>query len=144
MDVTCNSVQILRTPGHILRKGRDSTTRDDEDVVVRPPRDNGPVLIWVIVSPPTTGNSGSQDIITKRKSISLSVGRNAPKFDASVHRNLADDGDSTAIFRKVMGRELYKSISSDIHFCCQVDFTSNSVGTKAPNFVHLGIPDVSA
>ena len=41
--------------------------------------------------------------------------KNTKKIDASVDGNLANDGDSTSIFSKVLGRELSNSLSSDIY-----------------------------
>ena len=48
------------------------------------------------------------------------------------------------IYRKVIRRELYHDYSSDIYLSCSVNFTSNAVGTEAPDFTHLGIPAVNA
>ena len=140
----CSSARFLRTPGHVSMTGKDSTTPHERDVIVRSPQDNGPVLIGGIFVLPTMGNSGSQDIPKIRKSISTSVSRNAQKFDTSVDRNLADDGDSMAIFRKVLGHKISDSLSANIYSCCQLDFTSKAVGTKEPYFVHLDILAVNA
>ena len=65
-------------------------------------------------------------------------------FDNSIDRNLVENGDSTPIFSKVIGRELSHDSSSDIYFRCRVDCRSNSVGIKAQDFMHLGLPDVNA
>ena len=83
------------------------------------------------------GNSGSQDILKKRQSTSPSVRRNDQNVDASVDGNLVDDRDSTSIFRKLMGRELYNSLSADIYLHYRVEFTSNAIQTKAPDLVHF-------
>ena len=61
----CSRARILRTPGHVSRKDRDSTIPCGGDVVVRSYRDNGPVLIGGIVVTRTMENSGRQDIIKK-------------------------------------------------------------------------------
>ena len=90
------------------------------------------------------GNSGRQDIIKKRQSTSPGVGRNAQKFDASVDVNLSNDRDYTAIFRKVLGHELSNGLSADIYLHCRLGFTSNYVGTKAPDCLLLGLPAVNA
>ena len=39
-----------------------------------------------------------------------------------------------------MGRDMSDSLSTDIYLRCRMEFTSNTVGTEAPDFVHLGIP----
>ena len=90
------------------------------------------------------GHSGSLNVLNKHQYTYPSVSRNTQKFDASVYGNLADDRDYTSIFRKVLGLELSGSFSANIYLRCRVDFTSNSVETEAPNFVHLGLPAVNA
>ena len=103
-DTECSRAYVLRTPRDVSKTSRDGNTARDGDVVVRSPWDNGPILIGGIVAPPTIRNSGSQDIIKKWKSASPIVGRNPQKFDASIDQNSTDDGDSAAIFRKLLGR----------------------------------------
>ena len=76
-DAVRISARIIRTPGHVNRTCRNGTTTRDGDVVVSPPRDNGPVLIGGIVVPPITGSSGRQDITKKRQYTSPSISRNA-------------------------------------------------------------------
>ena len=142
-DAACSNMWVLHTPGHVSRIGRESTTPGDCDVAVRSPRGNSPVFIRGIGVSPTRECSASLDVLNKQKSISPSVSRNTQKFDASVDGNLADDGDSTSIFSKVLGRELPDSLSADIYLRCPMDFTSSAVGTKAPDFVHLDLPAVN-
>ena len=89
------------------------------------------------------GHSGSLDVLNKRISGSPSVSRNTQKFGASVDINLANDGYSTSIFSKLLGRELPDSISANIYSLCWMDFMSNAVRTEAPNFVDLGLPAVN-
>ena len=98
------AARILRNPGHLSRTGRDGTMPRNGDVEISSPRDNAPVLIGGIVVPPTMGHSGNQDVICKQQSISPSVIRNAQNFDTSVDGNLACDGYSKAVFRKILGR----------------------------------------
>ena len=90
------------------------------------------------------GTSGSLDVINKQQSTSPSVIRNAQNFDSSVDGNLADDRDSTSLFRKVLDRELPESISAYIYLRFRMDFTSNSIRSEALNFVNLGLPVVNA
>ena len=56
----------------------------------------------------------------------------------------SENGDSTSIFLKIIGRGLSHSSSSNLYLRCQVDFASNTVGTKAPHFVDFGLPAVNA
>ena len=50
-----------------------------------------------------------------------------------------NDGDSTSIFSKLIGREISHISSADLYSRCWVDFTSNAIGTEALHFVDLGI-----
>ena len=121
-DAVRISVRVLQTPGHVSSTGKDGTTPRDYKLAVRYSQDNLPVLIGVIVFPPTMGHSGIQDIINKRKSTSPSVSRNTQKFYTSIDGNLADDGDYVAIFRKVLGCKHSNSLSSNIYLRCRMDF----------------------
>ena len=87
---------------------------------------------------------GSLDVLNKRQSTSPSVSRNIQNFDASIDVNLSDDRDITFIFRKAIGRERSHSRSANIYLRCQMDSTSNAVGTGTPNFVYLGLVAVNA
>ena len=68
--------------------------------------------------------------------------RDTQKLDTSIDGNLAKDGDSTIIFSRVIGREPSHGSSTGIYSRCRMDFTSNVVRTKGPNFVHLELLDV--
>ena len=69
--------------------------------------------------------------------------RDTQKFDTSIDGFFSENGDSTPIFRKLIGRELSHSSIANPYMRCRVDFTSNVVGTEAPYFMHLGIPAVN-
>ena len=47
---------------------------------------------------------------------------------------------TTSILSKLIARELSHSFSANLYLRCRMDFTSNAVGSKAPNFVDLGLP----
>ena len=66
------------------------------------------------------------------------------KLDTSVDRKLADNEGSTSIFSKVIGNEMPHSSGGNPYLRCQVHFTSNAVGTKAPQFLDLRLPNVNA
>ena len=67
-DAARSSPLFLRTPGYVRKTGRYGTTPRNGDFVVGSPWDNRPFMIGVIISPPTMGNSASQEIIKKRQS----------------------------------------------------------------------------
>ena len=87
---------------------------------------------------------GRLDVLNKWQSTSPSVSRNTQTFDASVDGNLSNDRDSTSVFSKAIGSELFDSLSAKIYLRCQMDFTSNAVRTEVPDFVDLGLLAVNA
>ena len=134
-----SSAWVLQTPRCARRTGRDVTNPGECDISVIFPRVNSRVLIGGIGVPPTRGHSGSLQIFNKQKStVSDKIG-DTPKFGTSVDLKLANDGDYTSIFSKVICRELSHSSSADLYSRCRVDFASNAVGTEAPHFVDLGL-----
>ena len=102
-DAARRSVWILWSPGYVSRTVRYATTPRHCDVDVRSPQDKRTVLIGGNIFPPTMGHSGGLDIINKQQSTSPSVSRITQNLDTSVDGNLDYDGDSTSIFRKVLG-----------------------------------------
>ena len=89
---------------------------------------------------PASGHSESLQVFNKRQStVSEKLGI-PKKFDTSVDRKLANDGDYTSIFSKVIGCELSYISSNNPYLRCWVNFMSNAVGTKVPHFVDLGLP----
>ena len=140
----CSSLWIIWTPRYISWPGSDGTAPGDCDISVRSPWTNSPVLIGGNGVPSTRGHSGSLQKFNKRKSTVSEKIRDTQTFDASIDGKLANDGDYTSIFSKVIGRELSHSYSTDLYLRCRTDFASNAVGTKVPNFVDLGLPSVNA
>ena len=122
--------------------GRGGTNPGNCGIAVRTPHGNSLVLIKGIRTPSTRGHSESLKIFSKRQSMSPSFSRNTQIFDASIDRKLANDGDSTSIFSKVIGPELSHSTSADLYLRCRMDLTSNAVVTEAPNLVNLGLPAI--
>ena len=129
---------------HVGLTGRDGTTQGKCNAAVRSPWGNSWVLIRDIRFPLTRGNSGSLDVLNKRKSTSPSISRNNQKFDAFVDENFANDWYSMSIFSKVIGHKLSHSPRADIYLRCQMDFTSNAARTEAPSFMYLLLPSVNA
>ena len=68
---------------------------------------------------------------------------NDQKLDTSIDRNLPDDQDYASISRKVISLELSHGSSTDLYSRCPMEFASNVVQTKAPQFVDLGLPAVN-
>ena len=138
-DAARCSARIIWTLRHVSRTVRDSTTPGDCNIDVRFPRANYPDLIGVIGILPPRGNIGSLKVFNEQKSTVSDETRDTQNFDNYVDTNLANIGDSTSIFSKLIGCELSHSSSANLYLICQMDFFSNTVRTKGPNFVDLGI-----
>ena len=139
IDVVRSSARIIRNPcGHVSRTGRDCATPQDGHVSGP---GKGPVLIGVTISPTITS---IQDNINPHGSTGSVEVRDTQIFNSSVDGNLAKNVDYTPIFSKAIERELSHGSSANIYLRYIVDVTSNAVGTKAPNYMHLGLPDVNA
>ena len=142
-DTTCSCARIFQTHGDVSRMGRDGTTPRDGKTSIRSPRLNYPVLnvAGTTISPT---RMEIQEIGSSKGTTSSVEFSNAQIFHTSIHRNLTKNGDLTPTFSKIIGRELFHNSSADIYSCCRVNFTLNSVGTKIPGFVNLGLLDVHA
>ena len=115
--------------------GRDSTTSGNCDIYVKYPHTNSPVMIGGINVLPSNGNSGSLQVLNKWKSTSAEKIVDTLKLDTYVDRKLSDGRDSASIFSKVIGRELSHGSSADLCSLCWMDFASNVVQTKVPQFM---------
>ena len=104
----------------------------------------GKVLIGVTTVSPNYGIMEIQEILSIHGSTGSMEIRDTQNFDTSINGNLAENGDSTPIFRKVIVQELFQDSSAGIYLCCRVDLASNAVGTEAPDFMYLGILAINA
>ena len=74
-DTTHSSARVSRTPWHISRIGRDSTTPGDFEISLRYLQANSPVLIGGITLSPSIGHSRCLQVFNKRKpTISENIG----------------------------------------------------------------------
>ena len=86
---------------------------------------------------------GIQEIISKHGSTGSTEIGDTQKLDISIDESLAKNGDYMPIFSKVIRQELSHDNTDYIYLRCRLDFTSNAVGTEAPDFMHLGIPAIN-
>ena len=84
-------------------------------VVVRSPRDNGPVLIGGKTIYPSCGIMGSSGILNKHGSTGYVEIGDTHKFDTSIDGDLAEYGCYATIFSKLIGQELFHGSSTDIY-----------------------------
>ena len=67
---------------------------------------------------------------------------NAQLFHTSINGNYAEHGDPAPTFSKVIGRKLSDDSSANIYLRCRMNFTRDTVLTKIPNFMNLGLSSV--
>ena len=92
---------------------------------------------------PTCALNGSLRVRNKLQSTSPDKISIAQKLDTDVARKLPNDQCSTTVFRKVFGCRLSHGSSNDLYLRFWMNFSSNFVQTKAPQFVGLEIPDIN-
>ena len=81
----------------------------------------------------------NQDIFSPSNSSTTRRGRKSEPFDASIHQFSAVNGHSTSYFSGVSGAETVSVEISDVNPCERVNFASNAIFGKNPNFVDLGL-----
>ena len=141
-DVAYSGARVFRNPRDVIQTGRDGTTPQNGNTSIRSPRLNYSVLVGGgTTASPTI--MGIQDIISPKGPTSYVEVRNALIFNTSVNGNLDKNGNHTSISSKVIVQELSNYSSTNVYSHCRVKFTSNAVGTEAPDFVHLGLPAVN-
>ena len=134
-----NARVLLTSRGNVSSTGRDGTTPRDRNFY-------GPVKWSVLIGVTTVSPTiiRSQDIDNPHGSTgSVEVG-DTQIFDTSIDGNLAENGNSMPIFSKLIRQEISHNYSNNIYLRCTVEFMSNFVGTKAPDFMYLGLPAVNA
>ena len=128
-DVACSSVRVLWTPcEHIRRTDRDGTTPRDGNFY-RPIK--RPVLIGGNTVSPT--RTGIQEIVSIHGSIGSGEIGDTQKFDTSIDGNLAQNGDSTTIFSKVIRREL--SHDPSVTSTCAFGWTSRVMPSELKHHI---------
>ena len=140
-DTVHSNAWALLTPVHVGIRGRDGSTPGHCNIDVRYPRLNSPGLIIGITISPT--KTWIQAIVSPHGSTGFLKFGDTQIFETSINDNLAQDEDSTTIFNKILGQELAHDSSTDVYSRCRVDFTSNAVGTEAPEFMHLGLLELN-
>ena len=99
-------------------------------------------MIGFITVSPASGHSGIFQVFNKRQYTIYEKIRDTQKLDTSVDRKLPNDRYFMSIFRKIIGCELSHSSCANLYLQFQMNFASNVVQTKAPQFVDLGLPAV--
>ena len=83
--------------------------------------------------------NGNQDIVIPRQSIIVTEARNANPLDYPINLTLDVHGHYTSIFSKVIGPKTVSGESADIKAHEMMNFPSNYVIDKSPNFLYLGM-----
>ena len=76
-----------------------------------------------------------QDIDSPRGSIGPQKFRNAHPFKTSINLFSPKHRHPTPIFSKLIGRKIFLDEIADVYTCKRIDFGSNSVVAKSPNFM---------
>ena len=141
MDAARRAAHVFRTPADISRHGTDGTTPWDINTAVESAILTSPVRICGS----TTGSqrrTGNQDIISPRGPISPQWSRDADPLDASINGFPAKHRYPTPIFIKEIGRKCIDESSADVNSHCRINFSSDAVFTKIPNFVNMWLASV--
>ena len=64
-------------------------------------------------------------------------------MDAVVDGNLPDDIDSASIFSKLIGHKPSDSYSGDLYMRCGMDFVADTVQTRTPQFMDMGLSTIN-
>ena len=128
----------FRTPREIIRTGRDGSMPRDVNTAVSTARLNNPRPSFNSTFNSPTRN-GNQDIVIPRQSIIATEARNKKPLNAPINRISAVHGYSTSIFSKVIGPKTVSGESADVYAHERMEFTSNSLVDKSPNFLDLGL-----
>ena len=133
-DAACSGVHILWTPREVSHTGRDSSMPRDVNtaIVTAMLTLQSPNFIGTSDSPTQTG---TQDIVSPRRSIIPQKGRNAEPLDAPINQFPAVHGHPTPIFSKAIGPKTVPKESTDVYACKRIEFASNSVVAEIPNFM---------
>ena len=137
-DSSRSGACILRTPRKVSCTSRDRSTPQDVKSSVATARLNppSPILNSNSISPARTG---TQDIISPRRSIITTEARNAEPIDAPITIFSAVNGHLTSFLSKVIGVEIFSRESTNVNARKRMDFASSSVIGESPNFLDLGM-----
>ena len=122
----------------VRRTGRyRSTSQDVNSSVVTA------ILNPLITSSNSTSISlartGTQEIISPRRFIIAKRAKNSKPLDTPIIGFSAVHGQSTSILIKVIGLKTVLGESADVYARRMMDFARNSVISKSPNFMDLGL-----
>ena len=115
-DMVRISAGVLQNTGHVSRTGIDRIMPQDKNVSGM---GKGTVLIGGTTVSPTCGIIGSHDIVSIHGATGSVETWDTQKFNTSIDGNLADNGDYTPIFSRVIRKELSHNSSVDIYSRCR-------------------------
>ena len=133
-DAARSGAHIFWTPREVSRTERDGSMQRDVNTAVATTR-------LTLQSPIFNSNSdsptwtGTQDIVSPRRSIIPQEARNADPLDASINQFTAKHGHPKPIFSKVIGPKKTPDEIADVYARKRMDFGSNSVVVKTLNFM---------
>ena len=134
MDAARSGTRILWTPRELSLTGRDVLTpRDVKTAVVTARLTPSSQIFDSTYDSPT--RTGTQYFVSPRRSIGPQKFRNAHPFKTSINLFSPKHRHPTPIFSKLIGRKIFLDEIVDVYTCKSIDFRSNSVVAKSPNFM---------
>ena len=132
---------VFKYPPVVNWKDTDGMITCERKTVGIPPRETTPVRIGTgILFSPT--RMGSQDIDSPRRSIVPQEVRNAKPLETSIDGIYFKHRDPVLTRSKEIGSKFSNESISDVYLRCRMNLARDTVLTKSPNFMDLGLSSV--
>ena len=141
-DATCSCARIHQTPGKISGTERYGATPRDTSSSKTNSRLSfqSPSFVVTSVSP---AQFRYEDIVSPRHPGSIiNWDRSAESFNALINGSPGKNSDYTSFFRHIVVLEAVSGEVADVDASKRMDFASNPVLGKSPNFVDLRLSTV--
>ena len=142
MGLARSAARILKDPPVVNWKDAGSTTPQYINTVGMPSRATTPVRIGTGPSVPPI-SIRIQDIEGPRRSVIPQEVSNVDPPDASINRISSKNRDPTPTWSKVIGRKFANKSIADVYPRSRMNFASDTVLSKSPNFMDLGMLSVN-
>ena len=142
-DTACNIAWVNWNLRHVIRTGRDGSTLYETGMDVKSKPFPFPIPIESPTIDSSCGINRSLQVGKKQQSSSPDKVSNSQKLDTVINRKFTDDQDYTSLLIKLIVHKLSNGSIYDLYLRCRMNFSSNAVQTKAPQFVDLGLPAIN-
>ena len=140
-DGARSAAHVFKDPPVVNGKDTDRTIPRDRNAVEITPRSTTPVCIGTgpLIYPTRMGR---QYIGSPKRSISPQEVSNAEPFNTSINGIYSKHRDSESTWSKLTGSKLSNKSSVDVYLRCRMNLLRETVLTKIPNFMDLGLSSV--